>query len=314
MSFTSPFRRSLTAAAVIAIAALGLAVIPASAVGAAGVITIHGKVTISGSGKVGSTLTAHLPSTSPSAAVGDVYWEDEGNNEVDSFVPSHTYIVLAANVGHKLHARVIWHLNTYDNVNAKSNAIKVVKNKFHGTAPKITGHLNENSIISAPSNIEPTFLTRTYTWLRNGHAIAGESSSTYTLAAADVGKVVNARVKFQAPGVVTKTYTTHNTKKTQKILIATTFTPVITVPLAGLVRGASLTASSPAWGPGTVVIAIQWYLNGKKVKGAKSSTFLLGSKSVGKHVTVKFTGTEDGYATTSLTSQKTAKVKKPGTL
>jgi hypothetical protein len=310
MSFIHPVRRSLTAAAVIAIASLGLAVIPAAASGAAGTITIHGKVTISGSGKVGSTLTAHLPSTSPSAAVGDVYWEDEGNNEVDSAIPSHTYVVQVANVGHKLHARVIWHLNTYDNANAKSNGIKVVKGKFHGTAPKITGHLNENSTISAPSDIEPTFLTRTYTWLRNGHAIAGESSSTYMLESADVGKVVNARVKFQAPGVVTKTYTTHNTKKTQKILIATTYTPAITVPLTGLVRGSTLTASSPAWGPGTVVFAIQWYLNGKKVKGANSNTFPLGKKSVGKHVTVKFTGTEAGYATASLTSQKTAKVAK----
>ncbi|MCE1174624.1 MAG: carboxypeptidase-like regulatory domain-containing protein [Propionibacteriales bacterium] len=72
--------------------------------------------------------------------------------------------------------------------------------------------------------------------------------------------------------------------------------------------GARLTVDAGAWGPAGVTLSYQWYRNGAKIKGATKSTYKLSWRDVRKKMSVKVTGTLDGYATVSMQSNRTKKV------
>jgi hypothetical protein len=73
--------------------------------------------------------------------------------------------------------------------------------------------------------------------------------------------------------------------------------------------GKKLTARVKAWNP-VATYAYQWYANGTAIQGATKSTWKLAKVQKGKKITVKVTGSRADYATVSLTSKATAKVKK----
>ncbi len=53
---------------------------------------------------------------------------------------------------------------------------------------------------------------------------------------------------------------------------------------------------------------LQWYRDGKKLKGYTAKTFTLTKYSAGKTLTVHVTGSKPGYTPASTSSSKTAKV------
>jgi uncharacterized repeat protein (TIGR02543 family) len=80
--------------------------------------------------------------------------------------------------------------------------------------------------------------------------------------------------------------------------------------------GGKLTAIASAWSP-NAKFSYQWYQNGKAIKGATKSTYILKKAQLGKKITVKVTGkltnkSADnlaGSASLTKTSKATAKVK-----
>ena len=100
-------------------------------------------------------------------------------------------------------------------------------------------------------------------------------------------------------------------KKTSKVKVG--YLTVTTSPAVNgsTVVGETLTVNPGTWKPDTVVFGYQWYLNGKKVKGATQASFILATNTEGKTVKVKVTGKAAGYATTSRYSKGTAKVTVP---
>jgi hypothetical protein len=72
--------------------------------------------------------------------------------------------------------------------------------------------------------------------------------------------------------------------------------------------GKKLTAVTGTWTAGTKV-TYRWYVSGKAVKGATSSTYTVRSADRGRSVVVKTTGVKAGYAsvTTSSTPKKIAR-------
>jgi 5-hydroxyisourate hydrolase-like protein (transthyretin family) len=59
--------------------------------------------------------------------------------------------------------------------------------------------------------------------------------------------------------------------------------------------GTPLTAQTAAWGPGSVTLTYQWYLQGAAIFGATNVTYTPISGDAGKTLTVKATGAESGY-------------------
>jgi hypothetical protein len=75
------------------------------------------------------------------------------------------------------------------------------------------------------------------------------------------------------------------------------------------VVGSTLTVKSAAWKPGAVTLTYQWFAGSRPIKGATSKTLKVAASAVGKKITVKVTGSRDGYAKESTRSEPTAKVK-----
>lgn len=75
--------------------------------------------------------------------------------------------------------------------------------------------------------------------------------------------------------------------------------------------GDTLTAVPGTWGPSdptAPALRYQWLSEGKTIKGATKATYVVPSGQLGKRLSVKVTGALPGYRTTSVTSDRTAKV------
>jgi len=92
--------------------------------------------------------------------------------------------------------------------------------------------------------------------------------------------------------------------------VAKKFTTANKPALSGTAKvGKKLTAKVTSWNP-VARFTYQWYANGTAIKGATKSTWKLAKSQKGKKITVKVTGSRADYASVSLTSKATAKVKK----
>jgi hypothetical protein len=76
------------------------------------------------------------------------------------------------------------------------------------------------------------------------------------------------------------------------------------------VLGETLTALVADWDPVPNSYAYQWLVNGKPIKRATGSTFLLSKKFVGKQISVRVTGVKPGYVTATETSPSTDSVSR----
>jgi hypothetical protein len=66
-------------------------------------------------------------------------------------------------------------------------------------------------------------------------------------------------------------------------------------------KGLLVSAKTGFWDTG-VKIEYQWKLNGSRVIGATKSKYVIGSKDVGKKLTLTITATKPGYQAVSKTS------------
>ena len=143
-----------------------------------------------------------------------------------------------------------------------------------------------------------------YRWYANGKSIKGTTKAAYKPTAGTRGKKVSVKVTGSKAGYTSISKTKQSAKVKAGIL--KTSKPKI----AGTPRvGKTLKAKPGSW-TGSTKLTYRWYANGKSIKGANSSTLMVASKHKGKKVTVKITGTKKGYTSKTLTSGKTAKIKR----
>ena len=141
----------------------------------------------------------------------------------------------------------------------------------------------------------PTPLSFSYQWYRNGVAISGATAKSYTPVAADRGK--HLRVKVVASFVGYKKLT-RESKRTMAIRTGVLVTVKPTISRSG----DTLTATAGTWTPAPVTLTYQWFLSGKKIKGATASTLAVPSDSLNKKVTVRVCGTKAGFHKACRTS------------
>ena len=77
--------------------------------------------------------------------------------------------------------------------------------------------------------------------------------------------------------------------------------PVPTISGSGL-KGSTLTAHPGTWSPAPTETTYQWYRSGVAIPGASEPTYTLTASDASKVITVKVTGSRDGYVTTEQTS------------
>ncbi|MDQ1569799.1 MAG: hypothetical protein QOF79_473 [Actinomycetota bacterium] len=268
-----------------------------------GTFTTVPKPTITGTNRVGSTLTAHPGIWVPSIVDFTYEWKI-GTVTIGTGA---TYVPVAANIGHTITVTVSSGADGYiaQHSVASTATAKIVAGVITGTTPTITGTARVGQVLTAATGAPwaPASATLHYQWLRAGKSISGATHSTYSTTTSDYKRAISVKVS----GTLTGYTTLSRTSRT--ITISTGVLTVTTPTITGTAQvGSKLSAVRGTWGPGTVTIRYQWYLGGSAVSGATTSTYTLSSATRGKTVSVRVTGSKTDYTTLSRTSVPTAPV------
>jgi hypothetical protein len=171
-------------------------------------------------------------------------------------------------------------------------------------APTVTGTLAPGSVLTAnPGTWSPTPDSYTYQWLRDGVAIDGAKTSTYTVANGDISHALSIAVTAVKEDFASASATS------AAVLIPvpqpgklTTAAPSI----AGKVRvGQKVTAKPGAWTAGSAPVTAftyQWLRNGVAIPKATASTYAVTGADYRKKLSVRVTGSYPGYTTETVTS------------
>jgi len=150
--------------------------------------------TISGTAKVGSTLTAKPSTWSPAPTKFTYQWLRNGT--AISGATKATYKLTAADAGKKITVQVAGSKSAYRTITTVSTATAIPLQTLTKTpTPTISGTTKVGSTLTAkPGTWAPAPVTLKYQWLRDGKAISGATKATYKLVSADKGKKITVKV------------------------------------------------------------------------------------------------------------------------
>jgi DNA/RNA endonuclease G (NUC1) len=249
--------------------------------------------TISGTPSVGSTLTATAGTWSPSATLA-YQWLRDGSPI--SGATTSTYVVAAADRGHKLSVTVMGSASGYQSASKTSAALSVANVFPSVPTPTISGTATAGSTLTANAGTWTSGAALAYQWLRDGTVISGATASTYTVATADRGHKLSVKVTGSKSGYLT------TTKTSAVIGVANVFAAAPTPTISGTPTvGSTLTATAGAWSP-AATLAYQWLRDGSPISGATKSTYVVAAADRGHKVSVRVTATKSGYLTTAKMS------------
>jgi len=262
---------------------------------------------ISGTVKVGSTLTASAGTWAPKTVTLRYQWNRSG--VAINGARSAKYKLAAADLAANISVSVTGSKTGYTKVTTISSATAAVAPAALTAKPKptITGKAMVGQVLTARSGTwKPATVTRHYQWKRAGVAIEGATASKYRLVAEDMKSRITVTVTGSKLGYTTA----EKTSAATAIVVGKplTATPVPRITGKATV-GTTLTASAGIWSPSPVELSYQWKRSGVVIVDATTSTYELGLADKGKKITVVVKGTKTGYASVSKTSKATATVK-----
>ncbi|WP_166790458.1 carboxypeptidase regulatory-like domain-containing protein [Cryobacterium tagatosivorans] len=255
--------------------------------------------TISGTGTVGSTLTVDTGTWGPSPVGLSVQWLRNGGA-----IPGETGATILLAVidgGTSITVSVTGSKPGYTTATRQSAAVEVagIPVLSPTPVPTISGLTAVGGTLSAsPGTWGPAPVELTYQWLRDGAAVAGETSASILLGVADLAAALSVTVTGARAGYAPVSQTS---APTAPIGVGTLSAPLPTVSGSADV-GSTLTVDTGAWGPTPLTLAIQWLRNGTPLAGQSGSTLLLGLADGGTSISVSVTGGKPGYTTVTRTS------------
>ncbi len=261
---------------------------------------------VSGTAAVGKTLTATPGTWGPSGVSLSYQWY-RGATAIAG-ATKNTYVVQAADAGSALKVQVTGTKALYTPTSRSSaNTATVPLLALTATpVPTITGKLAPGQVLTAaPGKWTPTGVAFSYQWYRGTDPIEKATKQTYTVTAADGGAKLSVTVTGTKVGYTKVSKKSAATAVVPKAM--TTAKPTIT---GSAKVGARLTAKAGAWQPAEAKLTYQWYRGSTAIAKATTSTYVVTAADAGKTVTVKVTGTQSGYVTTTVAATATAKVGK----
>ena len=276
-----------------------------------------GAPTISGTAQVGETLTADTTGIYDddgldNAAFSYQWLADDA--EINAATTS-TYTLVAADAGKAIKVMVSFTDdagNDEELISAATGAVASAPpppNSPATGALSITGTSQVGDTLSADTTgiSDTTGLDNaafTYQWLAADAEINGATASTYTLVAADVGKVIKVMVSFTddagndeelisaATGAVAAAPPPPNTLATGLLTITGT-------AQVGETLTADTTGISDTDGLYYAAFSYQWLADDAEINGATTSTYTLADEDAGKAIKVRVSFTPTTRATTS---------------
>ena len=274
-----------------------------------------GVPTITGSAQEDQVLTADTSGISDDDGLGTFSYQWLRNGVAITGATSSTYTLSDADVGAQVSVQVTYtdgHGTAEGPLTSAQTAAVTNVNDAPAGVPTITGTAQEDQVLTTDTSgisDDDGLGTFSYQWLRNGVAITGATSSTYTLSDADVGAQVSVQVSYtDGHGTAEGPLTSAQTATVTNVNDAPAGVPTITgTAQEDQVLTADTSGISDDDGLGT--FSYQWLRNAVAITGATASTYNLGDADVGTQISVQVTYT-DGHGTAEgpLTSAQTAAV------
>ena len=251
--------------------------------------------TLSGTARIGSTLTAKIGTWSPKPVALAYQWYRNG--VAIKGATGTTHKVVTADGGKRLTVSVTGSRLGYTTVTRTSAATASVPKLLTSAAPTITGSAKVGSTLTAkPGSWSPTKVALSYHWYRDGKAIDGATAATHKLVVDDLGARLTVRVTGRLTGYVTASRTS-----AASAVVAKGSLQAGKPTISGTRKsGKTLTAKPGTWGPGTVKLSYQWYRGSTAISGATEDRYKLTSKDKGAKVTVAVTGRKSGYTSVTV--------------
>ena len=280
-----------------------------------------GLPTISGTAQMGETLTAKTSGIIDADGLGNVQYEYQwlADDAEIAGATGLTYTLAAADEGKVIKVRVSFtddagNEETLTSEATDAAAAAPTTNSPATGAPAITGTAQVGETLTADtSGIADedglTNATYSFQWLADDSEIAGATGSTYTVSAADEGKVIKVRASFADDAGNKESVTS---AATDAVAAAPqTNSPATGAPtISGTAQvGETLTANTSgvadADGLGNVQYEHQWLADDSDISGATNATYTLVAANEGKVIKVRVTFTDDEGNDESLTSAAT---------
>ena len=283
--------------------------------------------TISGTAKVGTTLTAASTAWVPAVDSYTYQWNRAGVAIESDLAKSSSYVVVPEDLGRAITVTVTGKKTGYvDTPKVSLATASVVAGTFATPpVPTISGTLKVGETLTANEGTwSPTQDSFTYSWQWSATAagtfaaISGANAKTYALQATDRGRFIKVVVTAVKTG-----YTSGVSTSAASAAVAADFTtaptPTITVAGGGSPAvGNVLTAVTGTWSPstittpsaGSIAYTYVWKRNGAPISGAIASTYTVTAADVGQPISVAVTATLSTYVTTTKDSAATANVAK----
>jgi hypothetical protein len=170
--------------------------------------------------------------------------------------------------------------------------------KIQAGEPSIVGSPTVGNTVTAdPGNWSPKSARLRYQWLRAGLPIAGATTSSYTLTAADLGQQLQVQVTGKIPGKVTDTATSASV-----LGVAAPPAPSHATISGKVAAGGSVAAAALAPLALGATRKYQWLRDGDPISGASGSTYDPVDSDIGHLLKVQVTESVDGYDPVSVTS------------
>jgi len=261
--------------------------------------------TITGTQKVGQSLTADLAGWSPTPTSVSYQWLRNG--AAISGATSATYVVTSEDLGNRVSVAATPARAGYTSVSATSLETGLIApGEFSATsAPTISGTVTQGSTLTASVDSWTPSATPTYVWKRGGVEISGATQSTYQVSAADAGNRLTVSVTGMRAGYSPVTLTSDPTAEVPRRSFSNTTNPVI-LGDARVGNTIYVTDGSPSPLPGSV--SYQWIRDGVDIPGETNSQYIPVADDLYHDITVTRTYSLLGYASWSGTSEESVTV------
>jgi hypothetical protein len=156
--------------------------------------TLLGTVSISGTAKVGETLTADLNGLTNESGTPTYVWKR--GNDIISGATGSTYVLTGADSGKIITLVVSYSGNTGSVTSAATGTVQPENQALQGIVA-INGTAKVGETLTANTDgISNGVGTATYQWKANGQDISGATSATYVLTSAEKDKTITLTVSY----------------------------------------------------------------------------------------------------------------------
>ncbi|WP_244928960.1 DUF2341 domain-containing protein [Nocardioides sp. W7] len=261
-------------------------------------VVVAGTPVVSGTPRLGETLAAAPGTWAPADAEFTYQWLRNG--QVIAGATGRSYVPGAADVHAAVSVRVTGSKSGFEPATAESAAVTIAPGTLASEQPTFTGVARVGEALKLRTTDWGVGVTQEIQWLRNGAAIAGATSASYALRAADVRKRISVQVTGTKPG-----YTTVTRISLAEIVAKGELTARKPTIKGKAKPGKQVKANTGRWKPSSVSYSYQWYVDGRAVKGASKKSYTIRPADAGRRIKVKVTGRLAGYVKESMTSKAT---------